>query len=99
MREGSEKLTGHVPKKLSKLNLERIKMVPPSQDVRAIPEAMRPKFLAKKPRKGAYGRPSWTGPSNTVVTEQNSGGRQGEVHHMTQDRSDSTLFVIHSRTP
>ena len=86
MREGSKKLTGHVPKKLGKDNLKRIKMVPPGQDVRAMSEDMRPEFLAKKPRKGAYGRPSWTGPSSTVTTVQNLGGRQGEVLHMDQDR-------------
>ena len=86
MREGSEKLTGHVPKKLSKLNLERMKKVPPSQDVNALPLSQRPPFLAKNPRKGAYGRPSWNGPSGTVTTNQNPGGRQGEVGHMTQDR-------------
>ena len=86
MRQGSEKLPCHVPKKMSKVNLARSEMIPPSHDVYALPEDMRPKFLAKKPWRGAYGRPSWRGPSKTVITTLNLGGRQGEAFHPTQDR-------------
>ena len=86
VREGSDKLTSHVPKKLSKDNVKRIKLIPPSQDMFALPQNMRPPFLAKKPRKGAFGRSSWKGTSKTVITNPNPGGRQGEVVHMTQDR-------------
>ena len=86
MREDTDELTCHVPKKLSNLNVERFKRIPPSQDMNALPEDLRPRFLAKKPRKGAYGRPSWRGPSRTVTTNPNPGGRQGEVGHPTQSR-------------
>ena len=65
---------------------EAICPVPLRQDVRALPEHLRPKHLAKNPMKGAYGCLSWTGLSSTITTVQNLGGRQGEVVHMDQDR-------------
>ena len=86
MREGSDNLTSDVPKKMCKVIVERIKLIPPSQDMFALPENMRLCFLTNKPRKGAYGWPSWKGTCTTVITNPNPGGRQGEVVHMTQDR-------------
>jgi DNA (cytosine-5)-methyltransferase 1 len=82
IRNGSTKLTNHVARALSAIQMSRARVLREGQDARNLPTELAP----KKHYSGAYGRLYWDKPARTITRWVFHPG-SGRFFHPTQDRT------------
>jgi DNA (cytosine-5)-methyltransferase 1 len=82
IRNGSMKLTNHVARALSAIQMSRVRALSEGQDARDLPTELAP----KKHYSGAYGRLYWDKPARTITRWVFHPG-SGRFFHPTQDRT------------
>ena len=88
MRGGSNSVNNHVPAKLSRINLERLRYIPQGGSWRDIPFDLLPAGMKKAKRSDhtkRYGRLSWNGLASTILTKCDP--HWGAYFHPEQDRT------------
>lgn len=82
LRTGSTKLTNHIARALSPIQLSRARVLTEGQDARDLP----PELAPKKHYSGAYGRLYWDKPARTITRWVFHPG-SGRFFHPIQDRT------------
>jgi DNA (cytosine-5)-methyltransferase 1 len=82
IRNGSTKLTNHVARALSPIQMSRARVLSEGQDARDLP----PELAPKKHYSGAYGRLYWDKPARTITRWVFHPG-SGRFFHPTQNRT------------
>jgi DNA (cytosine-5)-methyltransferase 1 len=82
IRNGSNKLTNHVARALSAIQMSRARVLSEGQDARDLPTELAP----KKHYSGAYGRLYWDKPARTITRWVFHPG-SGRFFHPTQNRT------------
>ncbi|MCF4969626.1 DNA cytosine methyltransferase [Nostoc sp. CMAA1605] len=82
MRNGSKKLTNHLARTLSPIQMSRVRILAEGQDARDLP----PELAPKKHYSGAYGRLYWDKPARTITRWVFHPG-SGRFFHPTQNRT------------
>jgi DNA (cytosine-5)-methyltransferase 1 len=88
MRGGANAVTNHSAATLSKINLERLKHIPPGGSWRDIPIELLPEGMKRAKRSDhtkRYGRLSWDGLASTILTKCDP--HWGAYFHPDQDRT------------
>lgn len=91
MRAGASELANHYAPKLSKQNLERIRVLKPGEDWRALPARMLPPGMRRALRKDhtrRYRRMRWDGVARAIITRFRD-PKSGEYTHPEQHRTIS----------
>ncbi|MBD2690520.1 DNA cytosine methyltransferase [Anabaena catenula] len=81
IRHNSTKITNHIARALSSIQMSRVKLLKEGQDARDLP----PELAPKKHYSGAYGRLFWDKPAKTITRWVFHPG-SGRFFHPTQDR-------------
>jgi DNA (cytosine-5)-methyltransferase 1 len=81
IRHNSSKITNHIARALSSIQMSRVKLLKEGQDARNLPEDLAP----KKYYSGAYGRLFWEQPAKTITRWVFHPG-SGRFFHPSQDR-------------
>lgn len=90
MRRDSKELFNHTSNALSRINLERLRHIPPGGSWTSIPFELLPAGMQKAKRGDhtkRYGRPAWTDLSGTMMTKCDP--HWGAVYHPEQQRTFS----------
>jgi DNA (cytosine-5)-methyltransferase 1 len=82
IRHNSTKITNHIARALSSIQMSRVKLLKEGQDARDLP----PELAPKKHYSGAYGRLYWDKPAKTITRWVFHPG-SGRFFHPTQDRT------------
>jgi DNA (cytosine-5)-methyltransferase 1 len=82
IRNGSTKLTNHIARALSAIQMARARVLSEGQDARDLP----PELAPKKHYSGAYGRLCWDKPARTITRWVFHPG-SGRFFHPTQNRT------------
>ncbi|MFN7413986.1 MAG: DNA cytosine methyltransferase [Dolichospermum sp.] len=82
IRHNSSKITNHIARALSSIQMSRVKLLKEGQDARNLP----PELAPKKHYSGAYGRLYWDQPAKTITRWVFHPG-SGRFFHPTQDRT------------
>ncbi|MGA9379540.1 MAG: DNA cytosine methyltransferase, partial [Phormidium sp.] len=82
IRNGSTKLTNHIARALSPIQMSRARVLSEGQDARDLP----PELAPKKHYSGAYGRLYWDKPARTITRWVFHPG-SGRFFHPTQNRT------------
>ena len=82
IRNGSDKLTNHIARALSAIQMSRARVLSEGQDARDLPTELAP----KKHYSGAYGRLYWDKPARTITRWVFHPG-SGRFFHPTQNRT------------
>lgn len=82
IRSGSQKITNHVARVLSPIQMARAKVLKEGEDARNLP----PQLAPKKHYSGAYGRLFWDKPAKTITKWVFHPG-SGRFFHPTQNRT------------
>jgi DNA (cytosine-5)-methyltransferase 1 len=82
IRHNSSKITNHIARALSSIQMSRVKLLKEGQDARNLP----PELAPKKHYSGAYGRLYWDQPAKTITKWVFHPG-SGRFFHPTQDRT------------
>ncbi|MBD2319930.1 DNA cytosine methyltransferase [Phormidium tenue] len=82
IRNGSTKLTNHIARALSAIQMSRARILSEGQDARDLPSELAP----KKHYSGAYGRLYWSKPARTITRWVFHPG-SGRFFHPTQNRT------------
>jgi DNA (cytosine-5)-methyltransferase 1 len=82
IRHNSSKITNHIARALSSIQMSRVKLLKEGQDARNLP----PELAPKKHYSGAYGRLYWDKPAKTITRWVFHPG-SGRFFHPTQDRT------------
>ncbi len=82
IRNGSTKLTNHIARALSAIQMSRARILSEGQDARDLP----PELAPKKHYSGAYGRLYWSKPARTITRWVFHPG-SGRFFHPTQNRT------------
>jgi DNA (cytosine-5)-methyltransferase 1 len=82
IRNGSTKLTNHVARALSAIQMSRVRILSEGQDARDLP----PELAPKKHYSGAYGRLYWDKPARTITRWVFHPG-SGRFFHPVQNRT------------
>ena len=82
IRHNSSKITNHIARALSSIQMSRVKLLKEGQDARNLP----PELAPKKHYSGAYGRLDWDQPAKTITRWVFHPG-SGRFFHPTQDRT------------
>lgn len=82
IRNGSIKLTNHIARALSAIQMSRARILSEGQDARDLP----PELAPKKHYSGAYGRLYWSKPARTITRWVFHPG-SGRFFHPTQNRT------------
>lgn len=82
IRNGSTKLTNHIARALSQIQMSRARVLSEGQDARDLP----PELAPKKHYSGAYGRLYWDKPARTITRWVFHPG-SGRFFHPTQNRT------------
>jgi len=88
LRNGSNSVQNHAAARLSKVNLERLKHIPPGGSWRDIPIDLLPEGMKKAKRSDhtkRYGRLNWNGLASTILTKCDP--HWGAYFHPDQDRT------------
>jgi DNA (cytosine-5)-methyltransferase 1 len=88
MRNGSNCVANHIPAKLAKVNLERLKHIPQGGSWRDIPFDLLPAGMKRAKRSDhtkRYGRLSWNGLASTILTKCDP--HWGAYFHPEEDRT------------
>ncbi|BAZ79884.1 DNA cytosine methyltransferase [Sphaerospermopsis kisseleviana CS-549] len=82
IRHNSTKITNHIARALSPIQMSRVKLLKEGQDARNLP----PELAPKKHYSGAYGRLYWDQPAKTITRWVFHPG-SGRFFHPTQNRT------------
>ncbi|MTJ53621.1 DNA cytosine methyltransferase [Anabaena sp. UHCC 0253] len=82
IRHNSSKITNHIARALSSIQMSRVKLLKEGQDARDLP----PELAPKKHYSGAYGRLYWDQPAKTITRWVFHPG-SGRFFHPTQNRT------------
>ncbi|MTJ09886.1 DNA cytosine methyltransferase [Anabaena sp. UHCC 0204] len=82
IRHNSSKITNHIARALSSIQMSRVKLLKEGQDARNLP----PELAPKKHYSGAYGRLYWDQPAKTITRWVFHPG-SGRFFHPTQNRT------------
>ena len=82
IRYDSTKITNHIARALSSIQMSRVRLLKEGQDARDLP----PELAPKKHYSGAYGRLYWDKPAKTITRWVFHPG-SGRFFHPTQDRT------------
>jgi DNA (cytosine-5)-methyltransferase 1 len=82
IRNNSSKITNHIARALSSIQMSRVKLLKEGQDARDLP----PELAPKKHYSGAYGRLYWDQPAKTITRWVFHPG-SGRFFHPTQNRT------------
>jgi DNA (cytosine-5)-methyltransferase 1 len=88
LRDRSNSVTNHGAAKLSKINLDRLRFIPPGGSWRDIPVDLLPEGMKRAKRSDhtkRYGRLSWKGLASTILTKCDP--HWGAYFHPEQDRT------------
>lgn len=91
MRSGAADLANHYAPKLSKQNLQRIRVLKPGEDWRSLPHHLLPPGMQRAHRKDhtrRYRRMEWSGVARSIITRFRD-PKSGEYTHPEQDRTIS----------
>ena len=82
IRHNSTRITNHIARALSSIQMSRVRLLKEGQDARDLP----PELAPKKHYSGAYGRLYWDKPAKTITRWVFHPG-SGRFFHPTQDRT------------